>query len=76
MLKAINGVGGVNVSLRAAEVSVQFDERLVSLDQLILAITGAGYSLDAVNATHVHQSKEAVVTGSRRDLGAISHRHE
>ena len=56
-LKAINGVGDVNVSLAAGEAIVHFDERLTSLDQLKSAVSGAGYGVDATNAGHARQSK-------------------
>jgi copper chaperone CopZ len=56
-LKAITGVGDVNVSLSAGEASVQYDERLTSPDQLKSAVRGAGYGVDAANASRRHQSK-------------------
>lgn len=56
-LKAINGVGDVNVSLAAGEATVQYDERLTSSDQLKLAVKGAGYGVDSTHAAHSHQSK-------------------
>lgn len=56
-LKAINGVGDVNVSLAAGEATVQYDERLTSSDQLKSAVKGAGYGVDSTHAAHSHQSK-------------------
>ena len=56
-LKAISGVGDVKVSLSAGEVSVQFDERLTSPDQLKTAVKGAGYGVDATNAAQKPQGK-------------------
>jgi copper chaperone len=56
-LKAIGGVGDVKVSLSAGEVTVQYDERLTSPDQLKLAVKGAGYGVDVTDAGHSRQSK-------------------
>jgi len=56
-LKAIPGVGDVKVSLSAGEATVQYDERRTSPDQLKSAVKRAGYGVDALNATHSHQSK-------------------
>ena len=44
-LKAIPGVGEVNVSLAAGEATVQYDERRVSPDQLKSAVKTAGYGV-------------------------------
>jgi copper chaperone CopZ len=44
-LEAVSGVRNVEVSLSAAEATVQYDERLTTVDQLRLAITGAGYGV-------------------------------
>jgi copper chaperone len=46
-LKAIGGVGDVNVSLSKGEATVQYDERLTSPEQLKSAVMGAGYGVDA-----------------------------
>ena len=56
-LKAIKGVGDVNVSLSAGEATVRYDERLTSPDQLKSAVKGAGYGVDTTKAVHSHQSK-------------------
>lgn len=56
-LKAINGVGDVNVSLAAGEATVKYDERLTSPDKLKSAVKAAGYGVDGTNAAHSHQSK-------------------
>ena len=56
-LKAITGVGDVNVSLSAREASVQYDERLTSPDRLKAAVQGAGYGVDVTNAGQTQQSK-------------------
>jgi copper chaperone CopZ len=57
VLKAINGVGDVEVSLAAGEATVQFDERLTSLEQLKAAVKGAGYSVDAQGTAQKPQGK-------------------
>jgi len=57
-LKAIGGVGNVDVSLSAGEATVQFDERQASLDQLKSAVKDAGYGVDATSAAQSHQSKK------------------
>jgi copper chaperone CopZ len=44
-LKAIAGVGDVNVSLATGETSVQYDEHLTSSEQLRLAVENAGYGI-------------------------------
>ena len=45
-LKALPGVGDVNVSLSAGQATVQYDERLTSPDQLKSAVKNAGYGVD------------------------------
>ncbi|MGP1678285.1 MAG: heavy-metal-associated domain-containing protein [Burkholderiales bacterium] len=57
-LKAIGGVGNVDVSLSAGEATVQYDEQRASPDQLKSAVKGAGYGVDATNAGQSHQSKK------------------
>jgi copper chaperone len=56
-LKAIAGVGDVDVSLAAGEATVQYDERKTSPDQLKSAVKGAGYGVDATNADRSQKSK-------------------
>lgn len=56
-LKAVRGVGGVEVSLSDGEATVQFDEHLTSPDQLKSAVKGAGYNVDVTNAAQGHKSK-------------------
>ena len=56
-LKAVNGVGDVNVSLSTGEATVQYDERRTSPDQLKSAVKGAGYGVDIANAAHKPQAK-------------------
>ena len=48
-LRAVTGVGDVNVSLSAGKAAVQYDERLTSPEQLKSAVKGAGYGVDAVD---------------------------
>ncbi len=48
-LKAVSGVSDVNVSLSAGEATVKFDEHLATLDQLKLAVEGAGYEVNTAN---------------------------
>lgn len=56
-LKAVHGVGDVDVSLSAGEATVQFDERLISPEQLKSAVIEAGYGVDDVNATQKPEGK-------------------
>ena len=62
-LKAVSGVGDVNVSLSAGEATVRYDERLTSPDQLKSAVKGAGYGVDATNTAHGHQGKGGCCCG-------------
>jgi copper chaperone CopZ len=56
-LEAVAGVRNVEVSLAAAEATVQYDERLTSIDQLKSAIAGAGYGVGGSDAADGRQSK-------------------
>ena len=56
-LKAIHGVGDVNVSLSAGTATVAFDEGLTLPEQLKSAVLGAGYGVDAANPTQKPQGK-------------------
>ena len=56
-LKASDGVGDVKVSLSSGDVTVHYDERRTSPDQLKLAVTGAGYGLKGIHAAHQEKSK-------------------
>ena len=56
-LKAIAGVDDVKVSLSAGEATVQYDERLTSLDQLKSAVKSAGYSVDITNTAQQPRGK-------------------
>ena len=49
-LKAVNGVGDVNVSLSTGEATVQYDERRTSPVQLKSAVTQAGYGVETPNS--------------------------
>lgn len=56
-LKAIAGVGDVEVSLSVGEATVQYDERLTSPEQLKSAVKGAGFGVDATNTAQKPQGK-------------------
>lgn len=56
-LKAINGVDDVAVSLSNGKVTVQYDEKLTSPEQLKSAVIEAGYGIDASNTTQQPQGK-------------------
>lgn len=56
-LKAVNGVNEVNVSLSAAEATVQYDETLISSDQLKFVVKEAGYGVGSSMATQQAQGK-------------------
>ncbi len=56
-LKTMPGVGDVKVSLSTAEATVQYDERVTSIDQMKSAVEGAGYGVDATNSALRRQSK-------------------
>lgn len=57
MLKEVNGVSDVDVSLAAGEATVKFDDSLTSTDQLKSTIKSAGYGVDESNATLSHKNK-------------------
>jgi copper chaperone len=44
-LKAVNGVDDVKVSLSANEATVQYDEKLTTLNQMKAAVITAGYGI-------------------------------
>jgi copper chaperone len=48
-LVAVDGVHEVQVALSANEVTVHFDEKFTSLDQLKQAVVEAGYGIGADN---------------------------
>ena len=56
-LKAVPGVGGVNVLLSAGEATVQYDEQLTSLEQLKAAVKDAGYRVDTADSPQKSQGK-------------------
>lgn len=56
-LKAVPGVGEVNVSLSAGEATVLFDEQLALSGQLKAAVKGAGYGVDGIGTTQKPQGK-------------------
>lgn len=49
-LKAIAGVGDVNVSLSGGQATVQFDERVTSPAQLRSAVVGLGFGVGVKDA--------------------------
>lgn len=56
-LKAVRGVGEVNVSLGAGTATVQYDERETSPVDLSVAVTGAGFGVDVTDTPHSLASK-------------------
>lgn len=50
-LKEINGVNSVNVSLGTGEATVDFDEKVTSLEQLKLAVQHAGYGIESTTSS-------------------------
>lgn len=56
-LKAIAGVGDVEVSLSTGEATVQYDEQRTSPGQLKSAVEGAGYGVDATKSAQNSQDK-------------------
>ena len=57
VLKALTGVGDVDVSLADGEATVQYDERLTSPENLKSAVKGAGYGVATINAAQNSQGK-------------------
>jgi copper chaperone len=55
-LKAVAGVGDVNVSLSTGEATVQYDEKLTSPEKLKTAVKGVGYGVEEA-AAHGHKAK-------------------
>jgi copper chaperone len=56
-LKAVSGVDDVDVSLPTGDVTVRYDERRTSPDQLRSAMTGAGYGMDVSKTATVRPAK-------------------
>lgn len=56
-LKGLPGVSDVQVSLSAAEASVQYDEQLTTPDQIKAAVEGVGYGVNTTNAAPGRPSK-------------------
>ncbi len=56
-LKAIAGVGDVDVSLSAGQATVQYDESVTSPAQLKSAVTGAGYGAGVSNEAQSQPAK-------------------
>lgn len=51
-LKAVEGVGAVDVSLQAGEARVNFDEKATSPERLRAALQRAGYKAEGRTAAH------------------------
>ena len=56
-LKALPGVGEVNVLLGSEEATIQYDEKTSSVDQLKLAIISAGYGIGNSNIAKKPEGK-------------------
>ena len=56
-LEAVNGVNDVIVSLADSNATVQYDEKLTSLDQLKSSIKQAGYGVDVSHASQQSAGK-------------------
>jgi copper chaperone len=56
-LLAVNGVDDVVVSLATGQVTVQYNEKLTSPEQLKSAVKEAGYGLDESNSPQQPQGK-------------------
>lgn len=56
-LKALPGVGDVNVSLAAGEATVQYDEHRSTADQIKAAVRAAGDGVDRLIGNESHPSK-------------------
>ena len=56
-LKAIPGVGDVDVSLADGEATVKYDEHRTSTDQLKSAVKSAGYGVDVAKGAQTRPSK-------------------
>lgn len=56
-LKSVNGVGDVVVSVAAGEATVQFDQRVTSVDEINSAVQRAGYGVGIANAPEISKRK-------------------
>ena len=56
-LKAVSGVGEVNVSLSSGEAMVKYDEALTSPEILKSAVARAGYGVDAGTVANAPMAK-------------------
>jgi len=56
-LKAVSGVSNAKVSLSAGEATVQYDQRLISPEQLKSAVQRASYGVDAANPVRSQQGR-------------------
>ena len=57
VLKNMEGVDDVKVSLAGGDATVQYDERLTSPDKLKLAVTAAGYGVGGTKSADAESSK-------------------
>ena len=57
-LKAVNGVDDVIVSLATGQATVQYDETLISPEQLKFAVKEAGYGIGSSSVAEQPQSKD------------------
>ncbi len=56
-LMAVHGVNDVNASLSTGQVTVQYDEKFASTEQLKSAVIAAGYGIDAASYAQKPQGK-------------------
>lgn len=75
-LKAVNGASDVKVSLAAGEATVQFDERLTTVEQLKSAVQRAGYGVDGAESGRRDQGKGGCCGGSGRAAAPAAHGHQ
>jgi copper chaperone CopZ len=56
-LKPTPGVGDAKVRLADGEVTINFNERRISVAQLTAAVEEAGYEVDGAGPVHTHQAR-------------------
>lgn len=77
-LKEVPGVGDARVSLAAGEALVEFDERLISPEQLKAAVLDAGYGVDGTEPLHGYRHGQGGCGGHAAGASAAAsavHRH-
>jgi copper chaperone len=57
VLNSLPGVGDVKVSLADGEVTINYNERRMSVAQLTSTVEEAGYEVDRVGPVHRHQAR-------------------